>query len=275
MKTFFSILSAPIRPESGEQISLGLILSDGNKSLFNFSVTKLAVIKSLTEDSSYHFIKRYLKAIENVINKVDTDDPTLIPRIHDQKNIVVNEPYIEYLSIYNRNVLSFSKPAKIDVEVTPEKFNQLFEKFIDIIRIPTIKNTIKGSISQVKRSFMPSVSNYFAENRKITPNEFPSVIIPVTIDLFGKNENIVFAQFIDMERNFNHIKIDYYDLKELRGIIPDAHSFLITAEPEKSTFQKQHEIWEHIRAGSDFDYVDISEVDRIKQYAVQHGVKPM
>ena len=274
MKTFFSILSASIRPESGEQIALGLILSDGETSIFDFSFNKLSVIISLTTDEQHHFIKKYLKAIENVIHRVDGNDPDMIPWLQDQRNVVVNEPYIEYLSVYSRNVLAFSKPIRIDLSVTAVNFHQLFEKFVDRIKAPVQNKLHQRSVSRVRDTFIPRVSEYFSERRKITPIEFPSVVIPVTIDLYGKNEHIVFAQFIDMESNFNHIKVDYYDLKELKEIIPAAYSFLVSAEPEKDRYSKQHEIWNHIRTSKDFDYVDISEVDRIKEYAELHGVKP-
>ena len=33
--------------------------------------------------------------------------------------------------------------------------------------------------------------------------------------------------------------------------------------------------WENIRQISDFDYVDISEVERITEYAIEHGVTPL
>jgi hypothetical protein len=274
MKTFFSIFSASIRPESGEQLALGLILSDGETSIFDFSDNKLGILGSLVDVMQHHFIKKYLRSVENVINKVDTNDPDIIPWLQDQQNIVVNEPYIEYLSIYNRNVLSFSKPVGIDLAVTPENFQQLFEKFIDRAKTPVEKNAVNRSVSRIKESFIPKVAGYFAEKREITPAEYPNILIPVTVDLFGRNEQIVFAQFIDMERHFNHIKTNYYDLKELKMIIPQSHSFLVSAEPEKIRFSKQHDIWDHIRSSHDFDYVDISEVDRIREYAEEHGVRP-
>ncbi|MEI6454802.1 MAG: hypothetical protein WCO93_00815 [bacterium] len=275
MKTFFSILSAPIRPESGEQIALGLIMSDGEKSLFDYSLNKLGVIKSLVGEAQHHFIKKYLRSIENVINRVDVNDLEIIPWLQDQKNVVINEPYIEYLSVYNRNVLSFSKPVRIDMAVIQENFNQLFEKFVDLVKTPVIGNLQQRNVSRVKETFIPLVSKYYTEKREVTPTEFPSIVIPVTIDLYGKNENIVFAQFIDMERSFNHIKTNYYDLKELIKVIPDAKSFLVSAEPEIEKFSKQHEIWDHIRSSRDFDYVDVSEVDVIREYAERHGVKPV
>lgn len=275
MKTFFSILSVPIRPESGEQIALGLIMSNGETSLFDFSFNKLGVIKSLAGEAQHHFIRKYLRSVENIINRIDLNDSELIPWLQDQKNVVVNEPYIEYLSVYNHNVLSFSKPMRVDLTVNDQNFHQLFEKFVDLVKTPDIKNIHQRNVSRVKESFIPLVTDYFAENRTVTPEEFPRIVIPVTIDLYGKNENIVFAQFIDMERSFNHIKTDYYDLKELKSVIPDSHSFLVSAEPESSKFSKQHEIWDHIRSGHDFDYVDVSEIDRIREYAANHGVKPV
>ena len=146
--------------------------------------------------------------------------------------------------------------------------------FLIFLQVPVSKILHDRNVSRIKDSFIPGVKQYFADEREISSAEFPSIVFPITIDLFGKNENIVFAQFVDMERHFNHIKNDYFDLKELKEVIREAKSFLVSAEPDTEKFPKQHEIWTHIRTNREFDYVDISEIDRIREYADLHGVKP-
>ena len=59
MKSFYSILSAAIRPETNEKVSLGLLFSDGNNSFFDLSKNKLAAVHLLVNDVQFKFIKEY------------------------------------------------------------------------------------------------------------------------------------------------------------------------------------------------------------------------
>jgi hypothetical protein len=52
MKAFYSILSAVINSVSGEKISLGLLLSDGNTSIFNYSNNRLSLVNSIVDNES-------------------------------------------------------------------------------------------------------------------------------------------------------------------------------------------------------------------------------
>jgi hypothetical protein len=131
MNTFYSILSAVINPISGEKISVGLLLSNGNRSLFDFSENRLSLLNSLIDKETKKFIRQYLKSIDTVLNKIDINQDQLTILDEAGKNLVVNEPYIAYLSVYNQNVISFSNPVSIDVKVEEQVFIALFSKFID------------------------------------------------------------------------------------------------------------------------------------------------
>jgi hypothetical protein len=77
MNTFYSILSAVINPVSGEKISVGLLLSDGNRSLFDFSENRLSLLNSLVDKETKKFIRQYLKSIDTVLNKIDINQDQL------------------------------------------------------------------------------------------------------------------------------------------------------------------------------------------------------
>jgi hypothetical protein len=272
MNTFYSILSAVINPVSGEKISLGLLLADGNKSIFNFSDTRLSLIGSLVDKDSKKFIKQYLRSVENVINKIDTNHDQLTIFEKEGKNLIINEPYIEYLSIYSQNVISFSKPVAIDVKIEQAIFESLFTKFID--EETKAEKTYKSNILMVKTEFFPRVQNHFTIEKEITPEKCPKVILPVTIDLFGKNEIYVIGQFLDLEKNINYIKNDYFDYYQLTEAYKNSKKFIISTEPLKEKYPQQHYFWNEIRKQKKHTYVAISELGIIEEYAVEHNVKP-
>ena len=273
MKTFYSILSAVINPVSGEKISLGLLLSNGNKSYFEYSSSRLSLLNSLIDKENKKFIRQYLRSIENVIDKIDKNQEQLTILDEIGKNLILNEPYIDYLSIYNQNVISFSKPINIEVNVDKNTFTTLFTKFID--EETRIKNNIKSDIQIIKTDFLPTIKEFYSIEKEITSKEFNNILLPVSIDCFGKNENYVIAQFFDLEKNINHIKNDYYDFHQMNEILKTGKKFLVSNEPQKTKYPQQHYFWQEIRKQKKLTYLDISEKEKIKEYAVEHGVKPI
>ena len=272
MKTFYSILSAVINPTSGEKISLGLLLSDGNTSFFDFSGSRLSLIGSLIDKERKKFISQYLKSIDNVIKRIDINQEQVTIFADSGKNVIINEPYIEYLSTYSQNVISFSRPVAIDVNIEQSVFETLFSKFIDEVTI--VKSIQKSNIQIVKDKFFPRVKNHFSIEKGFTSDNFPSVLLPVTIDLFGKNEHYVIGQFLDLEKNIYHIKNDYFDYHQMTEVLKTSKKFIISVEPQKIKYPQQHHFWNEIRKQKKNTYVDISELDIIEVYAKEHDVMP-
>mgnify|MGYP000872417108 FL=1 len=273
MKTFYSILSAVINPVSGEKISLGLLLSDGNSSLFDFSDSRLSLISSLIDKETKKFIRQYLKSIENVINKIDVNQDQLTIFEKEGKNLIINESYIGYLSTYSQNVISFSKPVAIDVKVEGHFFEKLFTKFIDEETV--VEPSRRSSIQIIKTEFFPRVSRHFTIEKEFTPEHDKKIVLPVTIDLFGKNEIYVIGQFLDLEKSVYHIKNEYFDYHQLTEVFPKSHKFLISNEPQKTKYPQQHYFWNEIRKQKKHSYVDISELGTIEDYAINHQVVPV
>ncbi|NOX48754.1 MAG: hypothetical protein GXO89_17430 [Chlorobi bacterium] len=271
MKTFYSIVSVILNAATSERLSLGLVLSNGNDSIFNYSRNRLSVIRPIISKAKYSFVKDYFKSMHRVIEKVDENLRELT--IFNEKNLIFNEPYFEYLSDYNRNVVTVSKPIQIDVPVSEKAFRVLFIKFIEKDVVVTKKE--KHNVQLTKERFLPGMKSYCSINKELTNIDYPALVLPITIDLIGKNERPFISQFFDLERGLYHIKNDYFDLNQIPKIIPDSKKFIISTEPDKNDFIRQHAIWEQIREIKGFTYVDVSEVEKIEEYAKTHGVTPL
>ncbi len=272
MKTFYSILSVVINPGSGEKISIGLLLSNGNDSIFRCSDSRLSIVLKILDNNSKKFVKDYIKSIDSVINNIDiNDDPTNI-FCNEGKNIIVNEPYIEYLSKYSKNVINFSKPTPIDLVVDSAVFDVLFAKFIaeEIVSEKTEERIIMSE----KRRFFPKVKKYFTVEKEFPANKHTKLLLPAKIDLFGKNGEIVMGQFFDLEKSANNIKSDFFDFDQIAKLHKNSIKFLISFEPEKDKFPQQHYFWSEIRRLKRHTYVDIYEIDSIIKYAKENNVIP-
>jgi hypothetical protein len=280
MKTIYSILSAQIRPEVQEKITIGFLLVGQGKVFFNYSNNKLRAIKNLLSDSSYMLLKSSLKNIaqtaihENEEAGRTNDQPVLSS---DMVRDSFSKYYINYLSKYNNNVLSFSATKEILVEANEEIFSRLFQQFIDD-SISKVEGIIReNDFESFKIKNQQKLEKHFNLDKELTFQEIPHLIAPVKPDLIGKNKSPVFAQSIDLEQRINLIEYDLaqllllqsaFDIQKLKSI-----GFVVANEPEiKNT--KNHQIWKQLRTNSPFEYVDVSEANKILDYANGHDVTP-
>jgi len=272
MKTFYSLLYALITPETAEKISLGLLLSDGEKSLFRYSENKYRCLQGLVSSEQYGFVRKYLKTLQKETGlHAGTSQPLIFP-VETLKPATVGESYIEYLSRYNQNVVSFGKPVNIDVTVTAEAFEKLFKVLLNEKEVPA--KPLKGKLQSVKKEIALRANRYFTIDRKIMPEDLPDLIMPVTFDLLGRNEMPVYAKFLDFERALNHIKNDYFDISQLHQVLPKSKGFVVSTEPGMDKWPEQHSIWQTIRRSGNYQYIHAEDIEIVEEYARDHQVRP-
>ena len=276
MENYYSILSVQIRPEIQEKISIGFLLVGEGKVYFNYSKNKLSVAKSLLSDNGYKLLKDSIKNIEaTAINESKNSElgkQLLISPAMEKNSFSID--YIVYLSRYNNNVLSFSAPKKIDVSLSQDIFSKLFSKFIDSTEfVPAIIRV--NTVDTFKAAHRVTLDKHFNVEREFTSVEIPNLIAPVRVDLLGKNEIPVYMQSIDLNRNVYNIENDLAQLFFLRlAFATNSKGFVLTSEPDKKE-KKQHDIWSQLRSSKLFEYVDLSEAEKIIQYAEEHNVLPL
>ena len=282
MATHYSIISALIRPEIQEKISVGLLMFDSEGVFFDYSKAKIKVFKGLMSANSVRILKDVLKSIEDRINK---DSFSFAPQgsLSISTSIscsreVFSKEYFDYLNRYSNNTLSFSQPKEIGLPFTNEAFELLFNKFIDHSNESAIVNEKVKTIDIITNKFKERITAHYNVGREVTPSEIENLIAPVKIDFMGRNSIDVYVQTLDLEQSSNFILNDLgallqvkkaYELNEI-----NMQDFIVAKEPPKK-FTKQHSMWEHLRNSKMFEYVDIDDSERIVQYAEEHGVLPL
>jgi len=264
MAAHYSMLSVQIRPEIQEKMSIGfLLVGDGNV-FFNFSKNKLSAAKGLLQDAPFKLLRDSIRNMENtaLIENNKEDSPLLINDPLKRNTFSMN--YIDYLSRYNNNILSFSSPKKIDIQASGEVFNKLFKKFIDGSEIvtPTIK---ESNIEAFKTSNRVQLIRYFNVDREFTSKEIPGLIAPVKVDLIGENEIPVYIQGVDLDKMVYHVENELAQLTFLNLAFIEADKkakgFVLSHEPDKKEY-KQHDIWKQLRSNKQFEYIDVSETGK-------------
>lgn len=148
MKSHFSIISAYIRPEIGERISIGLVLVGKNRVFIQFSKNKQSLLKGLLTTNTVSFLKDTIRQITTESERVNQGESELFTEIIIN-NSIFSEKYIEYLNRYSNNLLNFSSPSIIELEANEQLFGTLFKNMLMSL-LSQLKSPIKIRLKILK-----------------------------------------------------------------------------------------------------------------------------
>jgi len=273
MKTFYSILYCTIRPNLDEKVSIGLFMGNDNECRFEYSADKLAVIKDLFSEAAYNSIKLHLRSLSRLSQDCTNDS------LHAHKgHRIFREDYFGYLSRYAQNLVTYSEPTRIDVELGDQVFQKLFEKFI--FKFPlTVEHTIKP-IEKARKKLFKSIAEFVNFDVELKKDVFPGLLVPSKIWFIGKNEVQVtgeskdfngVAHFIQQQINAHMFLVE--KIRETKDG-KNGHFFFIGDEPSKD-LKENHKLWKAVRESKVLDLVPSSEIDKVETYMQKHGVEPM
>ncbi len=272
MNTYYTIISANIRPEIGERISLGLLVVSEENIFLSISKTKLSIAKDLLPEHLYHGVKNEIIGIQETYNQfIQKDNSSLFQNDFPKP---FTESYIRYLSNYKNNVVSFSTPQKISIEINNNIFEKLYLQFIDDELFSVKIEDDTKSIEKFRQDFIPKLSNYYNLNYTVDNTILKGAIIPLKFDLVGKNEVEVFAKSIDLERRKYNVEHDINAFYPIKDLSRDSKKFIISTEPDKK-YTSQHQIWKNLRSSDWLEYIDVSEAEKLQIYAEEHNVLPL
>lgn len=271
MTSKYSILSVLIRPEIQEKISIGIILIDENNIQFSYSKNKLNIAKTLLSKSAFDSLKDILFSISSLSKSSE---------IINNKS-PFSSSYLEYLSRYNNNILAYSPLKEIELASNETNFQKLFFKYIDsnISIVNTEKKPFETKLNHFKKERKNDLQQYFNIDKEITHNEIEGLIVPVSVTFIGQNEVPTFVQSLDFERRTDFLVKDISEIIFLQNAFRDtnknSYAMAITNEPNKYQFPQQYDIWNQLRKDSSkIKQYDISEVDAVIEYAIEHNVQP-
>jgi hypothetical protein len=277
MKAFFSIIYLPLNSNLQEKISIGLVMSNGEKSIFKVSNPKLHVIKGLISPNRFSILKNYFNNIMNEIEpKVDEFRLDIKSEI---SNNWLNESYFSYLNRYSNNLVIYSEPRNIDTDVNLESFKAIFNKYV--FEFDEEINIIKDEdiLSKVKNKLLTKIEDKVNLNVTVSSNDFNELLTPVDVNFIGKNGVVVAGQTIDFMKRLYNLENDLTRYISFTKAVDYSSGdrgkyFLVGQEPNKIESPSNHRTWKHVRESHLVEYVDLSETEKIKDYIVSKGVSP-
>jgi hypothetical protein len=263
---------------SQERLNLGiLMLNNQGNTIFKYSAEKLTLVKKLFSENGYKNLKSF---ISNLDHKINIDAKTELIKSNDFSSL----SYLDYLSNYANNLILFTKPQPIDIELNESNFQILFEKFI--FKFPKQQLPVLDSpknLYLVKDRFLPSVSERVNINITLKAEDYNYLVFDTHLDMIGKNDIPVLNQFIDFElgsatlvKNVQSYlsMVKPFELKEKKL----GKFFIVGDEPSKD-LEKQHLAWEQLRNSNlvskeIVELVPSAEIERIEDYLIDHNVRP-
>lgn len=279
MKTFFSIIYLTLNANLNEKISIGLLMSNGERSIFKISNPKMNVLKGLVPQQNYNVLKSYFKNINSAIMPTLNDYELNVKQNVSSKWL--NESYFSYLNRYSNNLVSFSEPRTIELDLNEESFRRLFNKYIFNYDEEILNIKQEDILSKVKSKLYSKIEDRVNLNVQVSPKDFKELITPVDINFIGKNGVIVAGQTIDFDKSKYYLEsdltryisftkaVDYSRPNNKKG-----QYFLVGKEPNKKENLQNHNTWKHIKDSHLVNYVDLSEIERIKEYIISKNVTP-
>jgi hypothetical protein len=274
MKTIYSILYVTLNTTLNERVSVGMLMSNGFEHNFKFSSEKLTAFKGILSNERFNIVKNYLKSVEKEI----CFKPHQLFTEKELKNDWINEGYISYLSKYSNNIIQFSAPKTIDVDLNADNFKKVLEKYI-FRYTEEVNEIIEFNVySKVKENLFPKIEHKVNLEMTLTSNDFENLFAPIEIDFIGMNEIPLAGQTIDFEKKHYNLENDITRFVSLtKAIELEGNSkgkyYILGREPQKNS-DKNHQLWEHIRDSDFLDFVDIDEVGIVEEYIEEHNVKP-
>lgn len=273
MSSHFSILSIVSKPEIGEHIAIGILLVAKGDVFLKISKRKMNIAKKLVDEPVFSYIQDCLLDLRKDVGSLSglrENESLFNEQVFASGKY--SSGYLEYMGRYSNNVLAFSSPKQIDKDADNELLDILYRKYIDANSVESKSET--QLFGRLNRDFYPRVRSHFNVEQRITENEVPKLLVPVKLDLIGHNDRPVFAQKIDLERRMDFIQNDFGTVSMISDVLVNPQGFIISAEPNKAKYPEQHDVWIRLRQRNSTEYVDISEVERIKEYAELHDVQP-
>ncbi len=280
MNTFYSILYVPIRPALDEKVSIALFIRQGEKVMFHYSPNKLNIIKHLIPNEAFNLLKMSLKNMNQYLQDIERKFDSNKLTLNDKDSIqFIGENYFSYLSKYSNNLLTYSEPKSIDVELSEQIYTKLFEKYIFEMDLPVQKEKKVTVHQRVRANLFPKIKEHVNVDRHLTSHEIPNLFAPTDVDFIGRNDVPVVGHSFDFQKRAydlnNHIArfvslTTAFELKNKKA----GKFYVIGVEPSKKNLPEQHASWKVIHESKLLEFVPVNELDRIDAYMKTHDVKP-
>lgn len=275
MNSFYTVLYVQTNPFVNERFSIGLLLTDNDKTMFEYSFKKLKHLKHILRDKAYMLIRECIKNIDCLVEENKEQTPPSLFNDTKVNHRMFSSEYLSYLADYSNNLLQFSKPAIFDLPTNKKNFDVLFGKYVFLNESDEKVVEKKVDVKKiVQRDLYPKIRENVNIDFNLKPDHVEHLIFPVKVSFIGLNGIPVTGKAIDFGKRSHDVENDigrYFTLIKAFELSkqPGKH-FLIGDLKAKN----RQSLWKNIRKQKIFDIVPFDETELISDYIIKQGVIP-
>jgi hypothetical protein len=261
MKSYYSIIRFVNNPLSKENLAIGMIVISGGKVFYKFSKEKISITHKINSNNS-NLLDYTIDKVSNFIDLQLKEEVSLFSR-----EVSINLEYLNRLSIYNNGFLQFDKPSVINLEFDDVKFNNFFQKYIELNLRETKKAVIDRSFKRtIENVFHKPLINVIDIDYKVKKEKLPGLVFDYTLDGIGVNGSVYTVKSIDLnsEKPLDSFRRDISDLESLNYrinlfskendlAITNNNHFLVI-DPYKGSKSSYHNLYNILMEQNDSDY---------------------
>jgi hypothetical protein len=274
MKSYYSIIRFVNNPLSKENLAIGMIVISSGKVFYKFSKEKINITHKINSNNS-NLLEYTIDKISNFIDLQLKEEVSLFSR-----EVNVNLEYLNRLSIYNNGFLQFDKPSVISLEFDNNKFNNFFQKYIELNLREAKKSIIDRSFKNtIENIFYKPLTNVIDLDYKIKKEQIPNLFFDYTLDGIGVNGSVYSLKSIDLnsEKPIDSFRRDISDLESLNYRInlfskdndfdSENNQHYLLIDSYKGSKSSHHKLYEILMEQDNADYpytiIDTNSLPRI------------
>ncbi|WP_179019165.1 hypothetical protein [Winogradskyella forsetii] len=261
MKSYYSIIRFVNNPLSKENLAIGMIVISEGKVFYKFSKEKINITHKINSNNS-NLLEYTIDKISSFIDLQLKEEVSLFSR-----EVNVNLEYLNRLSIYNNGFLQFDKPSVINLEFDNDRFNNFFQKYIELNLRETKKAIIDRSFKNtIENVFYKPLVNVIDLDYRIKKEQIPNLFFDYTLDGIGVNGSVYSLKSIDLnsEKPIDSFRRDISDLESLNYRIDlfskendldseNNHHYLVI-DPYKGSKSSYHKLYDILMEQDNDDY---------------------
>jgi hypothetical protein len=210
MRNYFTLIYIKTNRFSDEKICIGMLANFDGVPYFGYSSKKLNIALKFTNNQLNKSIKRSLNILEQDVNKfIKGEEPLSLFDMPYSKKI------LEKLTLKKRGIVQYSDLKVLSKSVD---FSKLYKKYVaDEWKLSRPKSRIIEL--PFKKRFFEFVNqkkfNSFNKKYKLTQENFPTLIAPLTIDLLKRDKSYVAFKLIDLTSSASTIQRNITQFKTI------------------------------------------------------------
>jgi len=269
-RTTYNLVSLVWHPNSSERMHVGLWMNDGERVMFDYNPVRVELAGKLMDAGEWRMVKAMLQELKAAVS----------PRQQTSNHHLASEwggDTMSYLQRYATNLLQVEASVPVALDLTPENFHKMCERYLGISRTPAIPRRAKME-RRIKEFMASQLESYTTLNAQLDSGDLNGLLFPVIVPSLGINEIPFVCEIVDFESRIDAVSHKIGDMLNLKEAFEANHYksatyFAIGNEPSKKD-HAVHQVWNTLRESKWINLVSENEKDQIVTYAKEHGVRP-